>query len=347
MAMKAVVFHEHGGPEVLRYEDVPEPRPEAGDVVIRVHATSLNYNDIWARRGLPGMRFDLPHISGSDAAGTVVSVGPGVKTVKEGDRVMVHPPLSCRICAACTSGHEYFCRFFKIWGFQTGPNDGGYAEYAKLPEANLVPVPPDLTWEEAAATPLVLLTVWHMLVGRARLQPGEAVLVWGATSGIGVMAIQVAKLFNASVIAVAGSDEKLDLARRLGADTLVNYKTQDVYQEVRRATDKRGVDVVFEHTGEATWETSIRCMAWGARLVICGNTTGFEARTDLRFVFNKQLNLLGAHQGNKAELLEALKFVERGQIKPYIGGVMPLRDAAEAQTRVEQGQKIGKLVLVP
>lgn len=345
--MKAVTFHEHGGPEVLRYEDVPEPTPGHGEAVIRVRAIGINYNDIWARAGLPAVKFDLPHISGSDAAGEVVSVGPGVKSAKVGDRVMVHPSLSCRQCEACTSGHEYFCRQFKIWGFQTGPLDGSYAEYARLPEVNLIPVPANLSWEQAAATPLVLLTVWHMFVGRTGLKPGEDVLIWGATSGIGVFAVQVAKLFGTRVIAVAGTDDKLAVAKELGADHLVNYNTQDVYQEVRRITNKRGVDVVFEHTGASTWETSLKCMAWGARLAICGNTTGFEAKTDLRFLFNKQLNLLGAHQGSKAELLEALRFVASGQLKPVVGEVMPLRDATEAHAKFEAGRKVGKMVLVP
>lgn len=345
--MKAVTFHEHGGPEVLRYEEVPEPQPGPGEVLLRVKATSVNYNDVWARRGLPGMKFDLPHISGSDAAGEVVALGAGVTSVQVGDPVLTHPAISCRRCEACTGGHEYFCRQFKIWGFQTGPLDGAEGEFAKLPEANVLPKPANLSWEEAAATPLVLLTAWHMLVTRAQLKAGEDLLLWGASSGIGTMAVQLAKVMGARVIAVAGTDEKCQRARALGADEGLNYNTQDVVAEVRRLTNRRGVDVVFEHVGQATWERSIQALTWGGRLVICGNTTGFDGRTDLRFLFNKQLSLLGSHQGNKAELLKALRLVEAGKVRPVVDAVLPLTEAAEAQRRIESGNHFGKIVLVP
>lgn len=345
--MKAIVFHEHGGLDVLRYEDVPEPKIGPNDILIRVRASGCNYNDIWARQGIPGMKFDLPHISGSDAAGEVVQVGDAVATLKVGQKVLVHPPISCRMCEVCTSGHEYFCRSFKIWGFQTGPLDGGHAEYARIPEANAIPMPENLTFEEAASIPLVLLTAWHMLVTRAQIKAGEDVLIWGAGSGVGSVGIQVAKLFGARVIAVAGSDEKLEKAKELGADEVINHRSQDVVAEVRRLTSKKGVEVVFEHVGRATWERSIASMAWGGRLVICGNTTGYEAKTDLRFLFNKQLSLLGSHQGNKAELLRALKFVENGRIRPVIDRVLPLREAAHAQRLMEERAQFGKIVLVP
>jgi NADPH:quinone reductase-like Zn-dependent oxidoreductase len=345
--MKAVVFHEHGGLEVLKYEDVPDPKPGPTDVIIKVQAAGVNYNDVWARQGLPGMKFDLPHIVGSDVAGEVAEVGSAVTSAKVGDRVMIHPGVSCRICPACTSGHEYFCRKFKIYGFQTGPLDGGDAEYCRVPEVNVVPMPSNLNWEEGAAIGLVLLTVWHMLVTRAQLKPGEDVLVWGASSGIGHVAIQLAKMMGARVIAVGGTDEKCAKAKALGADEAINYNTQDVAAEVRRITSRKGVEVVFEHTGEATWERSIQAMAWGGRLVICGVTTGFESRTDLRFLFQKQLSLLGSHQGNKAELVEGLKAVEAGKIKPVVDTVLPLRDAAKAHEMIETGNHFGKIVLKP
>ncbi|MBI4562729.1 MAG: zinc-binding dehydrogenase [Candidatus Rokubacteria bacterium] len=345
--MKAIVFHQHGGPEVLRYEDVVEPKPGPRDVVFRVKASGCNYNDLWARQGLPGMKFDLPHISGSDAAGIVTQVGSEVASVKVGQEVVVHPSISCRICETCTRGQEYFCRSFKIWGFQTGPLDGGQAEYAKIPEANAIPKPANLSWEEAASIPLVLLTAWHMLVTRARLGPGEDVLIWGAGSGVGSVAIQIAKTIGARVIAVAGTDAKCEKARTLGADHAVNHASQDVVAEVRKITNRKGVEVVFEHVGQATWERSLAAMAWGGRLVICGNTTGFEAKTDLRFLFNKQLSLLGSHQGSKAELLEGLRLVEAGRIRPVVHRVLPLKDAAEAQRLMEGRAQFGKLVLVP
>ncbi len=346
-AIKAVVFHEHGDLNVLRYEDVPEPTIGPTDVLVRVRAIGTNYNDVWARRGLPGMKFDLPHISGSDASGEVAEVGSAVSAVKKGDPVVVHPALSCRICEACTSGREYFCRRFKIWGFQTGPLDGSYGEFARLPEANVIPKPTNLSWEDAASMQLVLLTVWHMLVTRAQLRQGEDLLLWGASSGIGVIGIQVAKLLGARVLAVSGTDEKCARAEKLGADAVINYNTQDVVKEVRRITNKKGVDVVFEHTGAATWERSIASMAWGGRLVICGNTTGFEAKTDLRYLFNKQLNLLGSHQGSKAELLRGLEEVQAGRIKPVVDSVLPLKDAKEAHRKIEAGDHFGKIVLVP
>ncbi len=345
--MKAIVFHHHGGPEVLKYEDVADPTPGPRDVVIQVKASGCNYNDLWARQGLPGMKFDLPHISGSDAAGIVTAIGPQVTSVKVGQDVVVHPSMSCRTCAACTRGQEYFCRYFKIWGFQTGPLDGGHAEMARLPEANVIPKPANLTWEQAGTISLVLLTSWHMLVTRAKLAPGEDLLVWGAGSGIGAIAIQIGTLMGARVIAVAGSDAKLEKAKALGAHDVINHSTQDVLGEVRKLTARKGVDVVFEHVGEATWERSIAAMAWGARLVICGNTTGFEAKTDLRFLFNKQLSLLGSHQGSKAELLDAMKLVEAGKIKAVVDRAFPLRETAEAQRYMEGRNHFGKIALVP
>jgi alcohol dehydrogenase len=345
--MKAMLFHEHGGPDVLQYEEIDEPKVGHQDVLFKVHATGVNRNDLWAREGLPGVKFALPHISGSDASGVVVAVGDAVEDVKPGDEILVHPWISCRSCEACTSGREYFCRKGKIWGFQTGPQDGGYAEYAKIPYFNVVSKPPNLDFIEGASMPLVLLTVWHMLVSRADLRAGESILVWGAGSGIGVIAIQVAKLLGARVIATAGNEEKLVKARELGADMAVNHYQDDIVKAVKQFTAGRGVDVVFEHSGEATWERSLMSMAWGGRLAICGNTTGYQPKTDLRFLFNKQLNLLGSHQGTKAELLQALKFVETGQIKPVISQTFPLMEAAHAQEVMYAGKHFGKLVLVP
>lgn len=344
--MKAVAFDAHGGPEVLQYRDVPEPQLSGNDVLIRVRAAGCNFNDIWARRGLPGVKIILPHVSGSDAAGEVVAVGAEVKDVQVGDEVMVHPSLSCRSCEACARGDEYFCRQFRIYGFQTGPLDGAHAEYVRVPAYNVVPKPKALSWEEAGSLALVLLTAWRMLHSRARLQPGQIVLVWGAAGGLGTMAIQIAKLHQATVIAVANSDRKLEEAQALGADHVVNRSRQNVLEEVRKIS-RAGVDVVFEHVGEASWETSVQSLKWGGTLVTCGATTGFIGQTDIRFLWNKQLNFLGSHMGNKAELLEALRFVEQGRIRPVVSQTFPLKDAARAQTLMEGSESIGKLVLIP
>lgn len=343
--MKAVVFEEHGGPEVLKYTDVPEPVISPNEVLIKIKASGCNYNDVWARRGMPGMSVIMPHISGSDASGEVVEVGSEVKNVKPGDEVVVFSSLSCGVCEACARGDVFFCRQFKIWGFQTGPLDGGHAEYAKVPAFNVVPKPANLSHEQAASMPLVLFTAWRMLVSRAKIKPGDFVLVWGAGGGLGTMAVQICRLYNAQAIAVANSDEKLEVARQLGAAYTINRGKQNVAEEVRKITDRRGVDVVFEHVGEATWATSVQCLKWGGTIVTCGATSGFDAKTDIRFLWNKQLNLLGSHMANKAEFLEALRFVESGDIRPAIFIALPLKEAGLAQQQMEDGRVIGKIVL--
>jgi len=345
--MKAVVFEEHGGVDVLQYKEVAEPRIGPNDVLIGVRAAGCNYNDIWARRGMPGMRVSLPHISGSDAAGEVIEVGSEVTDVKSGDEVLIYPGLSCRTCQFCANGRDTFCRQYKIWGFQTGPLDGGHAEFAKVPAFNVIPKPKGLDWAEAGSLALVLLTSWRMLVGRARIQAGDFVLIWGAAGGLGSMAVQICRVFGARPIAVASSDEKLEFCRRLGAEHLINRRKQDVLEKVREITDRRGVDVVFEHVGNATWEQSVASLKWGGTLVTCGATSGFEAPTDLRFLWNKQLNFLGSHMGNKTDLLEGLRWVESGHIKPVVSHTFPLQEAATAQTMMENNEVMGKIVLVP
>ncbi len=345
--MKAIVFEKNGGPEVLQYGDIAEPKAGPDEVVIRVKASACNFNDIWARRGLPGMPIILPHISGSDVSGVVVEVGSEVKTVRVGDEVVVHCGLSCRECYHCTRGEEFFCTQFKIWGFQTGPLDGGHAEYCKVPAANVLPKPRDLSHAEAASVPLVLVTVWRMLVTRARIQAGDFVLIWGAGGGLGVMAIQIAKLYNAHPIAVASSDKKLELCHRLGAEYLINRKRQDVFQEVRRITEGKRADIVFEHTGAETWPVSMNCLKWGGTIVTCGATSGYEAKLDIRLLWNKQQNYLGSHLGNKGELIDAMRFVGSGQIKPVIDEILPLSQNTRAQELMETNRVTGKIVMIP
>ncbi len=345
--MKAVVFYEHGDVDVLKYEDVPNPKVGPGEALVRVRASGCNYNDVWARRGMPGMKVILPHIPGSDFAGEVAEIGPGATGLQVGDKVVLHPGLSCRKCEHCANGQEYFCRSFKIYGFETGPLDGAHAEYAKVPAVNLISMPSRLSFEEAASVPLVFLTAWHMLVTRAGVTATDDVLILGAGSGVGSAAVQIAKLFGARVIATAGDERKLKRAKELGADELINHSSQDIVAEVKKITGKRGVSLVFEHVGKATWERSILSLAYGGRLVTCGATTGHDAITDLRHVFWKQLSILGSHQGNKAETVKVLNLVEAGKLHPVVDRVMPLSEAAQAQRLMEAREHFGKIVLTP
>lgn len=342
--MKAVIFRQHGGPEVLEYVDVPEPQIRANEVLVEVKACALNHLDIWVRGGLPGIEIPLPHILGDDVAGVVKQVGELVTWVKAGDEVMVQPGVSCGHCEACLSGNDNFCREYDIIGYR---RDGGYAERVAVPGVNIVPKPAQLSWEEAAALPLVTVTAWHMLVTRAKVQPGETVLVHAAGSGVGSIAIQIAKLRGARVITTASSDEKLAHARELGADETINYTSSDWPKEVRRSTNRQGVDVVVEHTGAETWPGSIASLKPGGRLVTCGATSGYDAHTDLRQVFYRHLNILGSFMGSKAELLEAMKFVEQGKIRGVVDRVLPLSEARQAHELIENRAQFGKVVLRP
>lgn len=342
--MKAVIFRQHGGPEVFEYTDVPPPQIRANEVLVEVQACALNHLDIWVRGGLPGIEIPLPHILGNDVAGVVQRVGELVTWVKTGDEVMVQPGVSCGHCEACLSGNDNFCREYDIIGYR---RDGGYAELVAVPGVNIIPKPSQLSWEEAAALPLVTVTAWHMLVTRAKVQPGETVLVHAAGSGVGSIAIQVAKLRGARVITTASSDEKLAHARELGADETVNYTNSDWPKEVKRLTNRTGIDVVVEHTGAATWPGSIASLKTGGRLVTCGATSGYDAHTDLRQVFYRHLNILGSFMGSKAELVEAMKFAEQGKIRGVVDRVLPLSEARQAHELIENRAQFGKVVLKP
>jgi NADPH:quinone reductase-like Zn-dependent oxidoreductase len=342
--VKAAIFRKHGGPEVLEYADVPEPRIRANEVLIEVKASALNHLDLFARRGLPGIEIPLPHILGNDIAGVVREVGELVTWVKTGDEVMVQPGVSCGHCEACLSGQDNLCREYDIIGYR---RNGGYAEFVAVPGVNIIPKPAELSWEEAAALPLVTVTAWHMLVTRANVQPGEDVLVHAAGSGVGSIAIQIGKLRGARVITTASSDDKLAKARELGADETINYTNNDWPKEVRRLTNKKGVDVVVEHTGAATWPGSISALKNNGRLVTCGATSGFDARTDLRQVFYRHLSLLGSFMGSKGELLEAMKFVHEGKIRAVVDRVLPLSEARQAHELIEDRAQFGKIVLKP
>jgi NADPH:quinone reductase-like Zn-dependent oxidoreductase len=342
--MKAVVFDNHGAPEVLRYTDVPEPRCKANEVIIEVRACALNHLDVWTRAGLPGISIPLPHILGSDIAGVVWEAGELVTWVRAGQEALLQPGVSCGHCRECLRGHDNLCPEYDILGYR---RDGGYAEFVAAPGVNVIPKPANISWEEAAALPLVLLTAWHMLVTRACVQPGEDVLIHAAGSGVGSIGIQIARLRGARVIVTAGSDDKLAKARELGADKAINYLSGDWVKEVRALTNGRGVDVVFEHTGAETWPGSIKTLAANGRLVTCGATSGYDARTDIRQLFYRHLTFLGSFMGAKFELLDAMKFVERGSIRAVIDRVLPLSEARRAHELIEHRAQFGKLILVP
>jgi NADPH:quinone reductase-like Zn-dependent oxidoreductase len=342
--MKVARIHAHGGPEALIYEEAPEPSFKANEVLVRVRACALNHLDLFVRAGIPGMKFAMPHILGSDIAGEVVAVGELCERVKPGARVLLSPGLSCRQCEHCLAGNDNYCRRYTIFGLGV---DGGNTELLAAPEYAVIPIPDDLPFEDAAAAPLVFLTAWHMLMSRARLQPGEDVLVLAASSGVGQAAIQIAKMFQCRVIATAGGDEKLARARELGADHAIDHYRQDIAAEVKKITAKRGVDVVFEHVGVATWPKSLESLAPAGRLVTCGATTGFDAKLDLRFLFSKQWSLLGSFMGTMGELHQVLKFVFRKQLRPVIDRVYPLAEIRAAHERLEAKEQFGKIVLTP
>ena len=342
--MKAARFHEHGGPEVLKYEDAPDPNIKANEVLVRVKACALNHLDIWLREGATSWEIELPHIVGADVAGEVAEVGSLVTHVKKDDRVLLAPGLSCGQCETCYKGLDSACRDYSVLGVMV---DGGYAELVKVPGENVIPIPGDLNFDEAAAVPLVFLTAWHMLMTRAQLKPGEEVLVVGAGSGVGSAAIQLAKLAGARVIAVAGSDAKLEKACALGADEGINHSKQSIAAEVKRLTAKRGVDVVVEHVGQAVWDACFNSLATYGRLVTCGVTSGEDVKLSLRLLYGRQRTLLGSFMGGKGELMRVLGLIGARKLKAVIDSTFPLREAAAAQQKMESRDIFGKILLHP
>ncbi len=342
--MKLARIHQHGPPEALVYEDAPEPTIAPDEVLVRVRACALNHLDLFVRAGMPGVKVSMPRVLGSDIAGEVVAVGALCKRVKPGWRVLLSPGLSCRQCEHCLSGNDNLCRKYAVFGYGV---DGGNAELVAAPEYSAIQIPDDLNFDEAAAAPLVTLTAWHMLFTRAKLQPGEDVLVLAASSGVGSCAIQLAKLFQCRVIATAGNDEKLAKARELGADHVIDHYRQDISAEVKKITGRRGVDVVVEHVGEATWTKSMESLAPAGRLVTCGATTGYDAAIDLRYLFTKQYSVLGSFMGTMGELHTALKFVFRRQIRPVIDRIYPLAEIRAAHERLESKEQFGKVLVRP
>lgn len=343
--MKAVVFERFGGPEVLEYrDDVLEPPLAADEARIEVKACGINHLDLWVRAGLRGIEIAMPHVLGNDVVGVVTEAGSAARNVKVGDRVLVIPTLSCGTCAACLAGDDNLCRDYDVLGRR---RNGGYAERVTVPAVNCLPYPENLKWEEAAAVPLVFLTAWHMLVGRAKVQPGEDVLVIGASSGVGSAAIQIARLIGARVIATASSPEKLERAKTLGAHDVVSHASKEFAKEVRALTGKKGVEVAFEHVGGYVFEQAAASLAKNGRLVTCGATIGSTVTLEVNALFGRHLALLGSWMGRRAEMVEVLRFVRGGRLKPVVDAVMPLAEARRAHQRLEAREAFGKIVLVP
>ena len=342
--MKAVAFDRHGGPEVLEVRTLPEPVPAPGEALVRVRACGINHLDLWVRGGLPGVALQMPHVPGNDVVGEIAALGDGVTDLAVGAKTLVHPTLSCGECEACAAGDDNLCRQYDVLGRR---RNGGYAEYVTVPARNCLPYPERLPWEQAAAAPLVFLTAWHMLVGRARVRAGEDVLVIGAGSGVGSAAVQVAKLHGARVIATAGGPAKLERARALGADETIDHASEDIAARVRELTARKGVEVVVEHVGGRVFEAGVAALAKNGRLVTCGATIGAKVSLDLNVLFGRHLALLGSWMGTRNEMLSVLAQLSGGKLVPVVDTVMPLAEARAAHERIESRAHFGKLVLVP
>lgn len=344
MTMQAIVLREHGGPEVLREEQLPIPEPGPGEVRVRIRAVALNHLDVWVRKGGPAFHLEYPHRLGSDIAGTIDALGPGVPASvgAVGAKTVVQPGVSCGRCAACLGGQDNLCRFYKILGENT---QGGYCEYIVVPAANLAPYPERLDFAHAAAGLLPFLTAWQMVVRKARVAPGDTVLVHGAGSGVGSAAIQIAKLHGARVITTASTAEKLERGKALGADVGVDYTTADFAAVCRAETGKRGVDAVIEHVGGDVFTASIKAVRNGGRIVTCGATAGFHPAIDLRHIFFRQIEVLGSTMGSKADLLAALGHISAGRLQPVVDRALPLAAAADGHRALERREVFGRVVL--
>ncbi|MGH7322810.1 MAG: zinc-binding dehydrogenase [Candidatus Rokuibacteriota bacterium] len=342
--MKAAVFHEFGGPDRVRIEDVPTPSPAAGEVLIRVRACALNHLDLWVLGGLPALKTPLPFWTGCDIAGEVATVGPAVTGVTTGTRVAVNPSLWCGTCEWCVQGEESLCVRYRIIGEHT---TGGLAEYVAVPSSNLLPLPAHVSFEDAAAFILVSMTAWRMLVTQAALRPAEDLLILGVGGGVSSAAVQIGKLCGARVFVTSSSDDKLRRARALGADEGVNYATTDWAKTVREWTNKRGVDVLLDNVGAATWTSSLRSLASGGRLVTCGATTGPIGETDIRIVFWKQLRIIGSTMSNRKEFLDVMGQLLAGRLKAVVDRTFPFEETPAALTLLQKGQQFGKIVVLP
>ncbi len=340
--MKAIILENFGDEKNLRLvEDFPKPSVEEDEVLVRVKAVALNHLDIWVRMGALAVKPELPHILGSDVSGVVEEVGRLVKNVKVGDEVIIAPGLSCGVCYECQSGRDNLCRDYDILGLKA---KGGYAEFVKVPARNIMPKPKHLSFEEACSYPLTFLTVWNALVRKAKIKPYSRVLIWAGSSGVGVAGIQIAKLFGAFVIATAGSEEKARKCLELGADVVINHYEEDVVKKVR-GMFKEGVDVVMDHVGEKTFWKSVECLKKGGKLVFFGTTTGSNTQIDIRYLFVREIELLGTYMGPRSDLFKITELFERGLLKPVVDKVFDLTQAQEAHRYLENSKHFGKLVL--
>ncbi|MCK5618991.1 MAG: zinc-binding dehydrogenase [Candidatus Krumholzibacteria bacterium] len=340
--MRAVYYEEHGGPDVLKIGDFDDPAAARGQVVIDVKSVSLNHIDLFLRRGLPGLRIPLPHIPGCDAAGVVSEVGEDVTTVAVGDRVLMNPSVSCGQCEFCVRGDASLCTTYTLIGETT---QGTCCEKIVVPAINAIPIPDSLSFDDAASIPLVFLTAWRMMIEKGRLRAGESILILGASAGVGIAAIQIAKVAGARVLAAASTDEKLELCRALGADVLINYAKEDFVKRVRTVTGKRGVDVVIDYVGKETWVKSLKSLASGGRLLTCGATTGYDPQTDLRHIFYRQLEIIGSTMGSRNDLMAPLNLILEGRMRTVVGAVFDLEETAEAHRVMEERRALGKIVL--
>ncbi len=371
--MKAIRIHQHGGPEVLKIEELPTPKLAAAQVLVKIHAAAMNHMDLWVRNGMPGVKLPLPMILGCEGSGVVVEVGSGVKKIKKGDEVVINPIVSCGQCDRCLEGNDHFCPKFGLLG---ETEDGVDSEFRAVFERRLIPKPKYVSFEEAAAVPVTFLTAWHMLVDKCqwggsggaretlrtvtacggtqpkvsrsdRTRSTATVLVIAASSGVGSAAVQIAKLFGATVIATAGSDEKLSHAKELGADYLINHTTQSISKEVKKFTEGRGADIVFEHVGKATWNESLRSLAFNGKIVTCGATTGGDVGVNLVHLFIKHQQILGSTMGPSATLSKIFDLVAQKKLRPVIDKVYKFSEVQGAHRRLEGREQFGKIVLAP
>ncbi|MFC6989392.1 zinc-binding dehydrogenase [Haloplanus sp. GCM10025708] len=342
--MKAVQFSEHGDRDVIEYGDFPDPEIDRDEVLVDIKAGALNHLDVWTRRGMPGIDLDMPHIPGSDGAGVVEEVGEGVTRFEPGDRVAVTAGLYCGDCEFCRHGEESMCVRFQIKGEHTR---GVHSEKAAVPEDNLVPVPEGVDWEVAGSASLVFQTAWRMLLDRGELKPSEKILVLGASGGVGHAAVQIADYVGAEVYATASTDEKLGYAEDCGADHVINYEDEDFAAQIRDLTGRRGVDMVVDHIGAATWSDSLKSLAKGGRIVTCGATTGGQPETNINRIFWNQLEVIGSTMATPGQVDDALELVWDGTFEPRIRETLPMSEAARAHELLENREGFGKVVVIP